>query len=239
MRIAVTCPFCAQKGKLPDAMRGQRKKCAGCHQPFAVPALKPAERPPARPLAAMLDEDEAPYHVRPLPIASYRSSAQAGAPHSTPLATYAAIALGGVCALLLAVVTIHSLSGGSRQKTKPEPIPDHVVHREPIKPTPPAPSDTSETSESDRAAAVAQRKKSIVDATVYLKLSSRGRLIGSGTGFVIRDDKDAILLATNRHVANAETDDRGKVEITADFRSGQGPALKQSLPAENVAIGYS
>ncbi len=64
--------------------------------------------------------------------------------------------------------------------------------------------------------------------------------MGSGTGFVIRtEEKTTVLLATNRHVADAETDDGGKAEITAVFRSGQGAGVEQSLPAEIVAIDHS
>ena len=47
MRISVTCPFCDKKGTLPEAMRGQRIKCAGCHQPFVV-ALPKSETQPSR-----------------------------------------------------------------------------------------------------------------------------------------------------------------------------------------------
>ncbi len=84
-----------------------------------------------------------------------------------------------------------------------------------------------------------RRKKLIEDATAYLKLSSGSKIVGSGTGFVIRADREAVLLATNRHVADASPDDGGKANITAVFRSGQGAALEQSLPAEIVAIDYS
>jgi hypothetical protein len=56
---------------------------------------------------------------------------------------------------------------------------------------------------------------------------------------VIRSERNTVLLATNRHVADAETDDGGKLEITAVFRSGQGANLEQSLPAEIVSIDSS
>ncbi len=127
----------------------------------------------------------------------------------------------------------------SRQSDKPQlevkqeviPPPD----RTPVPPPVPPPV----TIEQEHADAAARRKKALEDATVYLKLSSHGMLIGGGSGFVIRAEKDAVLLATNRHVADAETDDGGKADITAVFRSGQGPAFEESLPAEIVAMDYS
>src|ERR1017187_9817022 len=98
MRIPVTCPFCEKKGTLPEAMRGQRIKCAGCHKPFVVPAPKSGAKPSTGLLAAMLDEDEGADAIQPLPLASTRRSAQPEPSSSTPLPVYAAIGIGGVCA---------------------------------------------------------------------------------------------------------------------------------------------
>jgi S1-C subfamily serine protease len=236
MRIPVTCPYCEKKGTLPEAMRGQRIKCAGCHQAFVVAAAKSEAKPSAASLAAMLNEDQDTYDVRPLRRASGRQSPQSVPSSSMSPTAYAGIGVGAVCALLLAVVIILLLS-------KPNDRPrDELAPRELVVESPepaPKPLASPEASESDRAAALARRIKAIGDATVYLKLSSGGRPMGSGTGFVIRADKDTVLLATNRHVADAETDDGGKASITAVFRSGQGAALEQSLPAEIVAIDHS
>ena len=126
--------------------------------------------------------------------------------------------------------------------TKPQQVAHHESGStivEPPAPPEPKPETPPELSESDRAEALAARKKAIVDATVFLKLSSHGHLLGGGTGFVIRVEGNTVLLATNRHVADAEADDGAKAEITAVFRSGQGSTFEQSLPAEIVAIDYS
>jgi S1-C subfamily serine protease len=239
MRIPVTCPFCTKKGTLPEAMGGQRVKCAGCHRAFVVGATKSVAKPPSGLLAALVDDDETADDDRPLRLEPRRQTARTERPHSSATAAYAGIAVGGVCALLLAVVIVLLLS---RSNERPR---DEWARRESVSPvgeTPepgPKPPAPREETESERAAALAQRKKAMEDATVYLKLSSGGRPMGSGTGFVIRADKDAVLLATNRHVADAETDDGGNASITAVFRSGQGAALEQSLPAEIVAIDHS
>jgi hypothetical protein len=237
MRIPVACPYCQKRGTLPEAMRGQRVTCAGCHQPFVVPAPKSSPKPFTGMLAAMLEEDRGGDVVRPLPLASTRRSALSEPARSTSPAVYAAIGMGGVCALLLAVVAVVIFSKPVDEplvEVKKQDDFDRSDHR-PEPPPVPQPVVTDD----QRAAAIARRKKPIEDATVYLKLSSHGALMGGGTGFVIRADKDAVLLATNRHVADAETDDGGKADITAVFRSGQGAALEQSLPAEIVAIDYS
>ena len=236
MRITVTCPICKKTGTLPDAMRGLRITCARCHQPFVVPAPEAAAKASVGSLAAMLEEDEAANHVGLLPLAPTRRSTQQAPAHPTPLAAYAGIAIGGVCALLLAVVTVRVLPGDPQHQGKPQPSADQLAEpgwsEEKSSRTPPVP-------EPEGRSTVAQRKKAIEDATVYLKLSRGGRLMGSGSGFVIRVDKDAVIVATNRHVADAATDDGGKPEITAVFRSGQGSTLEQSLPAEIVAIDHS
>ena len=199
MRIHVTCPFCARKGTLPEAMRGQRVKCAGCHQPFLVAAPKFGPKQSTETLAAMLEEDRA-AAVRPLPLASTRRSVQPELARATSPAAYAAIGIGGVCALLLAMVAL-------RPVVKPTDTPQFegkqavIIPPDPTPEPPPAPRPIP--SEDERAAATAQRKKVIEDATVYLKLSRQGRLIGGGTGFVIGVEQDAVILATNRHVADS------------------------------------
>jgi S1-C subfamily serine protease len=238
MRISVICPSCKKTGTLPEAMRGQRVKCAGCHQPFVVNVPKPEAKSSPGLLAAMLEDDGGAAVVRPLPIASTRRSSQPEPSSSTSPAVYAAIGIAGVCALLLAVVAILLVIQPSQ---KPNRFEEKLAIDPPSDPPePPAPSPKPVVPEPDPAEAAARLKNAIVDATVYLKLSSGGTLIGSGTGFAIRNEqKGTVLLATNRHVADAETDDGGKLDITAVFRSGQGAKLEQSLPAEIVAIDHS
>ena len=68
---------------------------------------------------------------------------------------------------------------------------------------------------------------------VSLKLSSGDRLMGSGTGFVIRADRDPALLATNRHVADAEMDDGGQVSHVKRGRTrklGTDAVPKRDVP---------
>ena len=239
MRILVICPSCANKGTLPEAMRGQRIKCARCHESFVVGTLKPEAKSSPGLLAAMLEEDGGAVVVRPVPLASTRRSAQPEPSSSTSPAVYAAIGIGGVCALLLAVVAILLLNPSTEKPNRVSQNVAIVPPPDPPEPTPlpiPGPVDP----EPDRAEVAARLKNAIVDATVYLKLSSGGRLIGSGTGFVIRNEgSGVVLLATNRHVADAETDDGGKLDITAVFRSGQGAKLEESLRAEIVAMDSS
>ena len=96
-------------------------------------------------------------------------------------AGYAGFGVGAVCALVLSIIAMLLLS---RPNERPH---DELAQRDPVSSVvdPPAPAPkpvTQEDAERDRAAALARRTKAIEDATVYLKLSSGGRLIGSGTG---------------------------------------------------------
>jgi len=243
MRIAVTCPFCDKKGTLPEAMRGQRIRCAGCHQPFVVSAPKTVAKPSAGLLAAIPEEDHGAYTVQPLRRRSTHQAPHPARSSSAPPPVYVGLGIGAVCGLVVTGVTIVMLSKGP-DKLQREVEPAALVKPvDPVEPTQsfsaPKPQSPPVVTESERATAAAQRKKAVEDATVYLKLSSGGRLMGSGTGFVIRAERGEVLLATNRHVADAATDDGGKAAITAVFRSGQGPNLEQSLPAEIVAIDFS
>ncbi len=86
--------------------------------------------------------------------------------------------------------------------------------------------------------------KKIQQATVFLKVQA-GRAMGSGTGFVIQSNGDAVLVVTNDHVANPHSEGRSRDDdssrpqpqptIVAVFRSGAGPGIEQSLPARIVA----
>ncbi len=87
----------------------------------------------------------------------------------------------------------------------------------------------------------------IKDATVYIKVMA-GRVGGTGTGFVVRRQGETILIATNRHVVSPHRTPQAirqqdpnavKPTITVVFRSGQGPALEHTCPAEVVAIDES
>jgi S1-C subfamily serine protease len=242
MRISVTCPFCDKNGTLPDAMRGQRIKCAGCHQPFVVGPSNSEMRLPAALDMAVREEDHGTYEVRSLRRASTDPSLQPAPSSSTSIPVYVGLGIGAMCGLVLTGVCILMLSGPDKPKreAEPEALASTVARHEATPHTKPEPQNPPVNSESERTAAEVRLKNAIVDATVYLKLSSGGKLISSGTGFVIRNEqKNTVLLATNRRVADTETDDGGKAEITAVFRSGQGATREQSLPAEIVAIDNS
>ncbi len=106
-----------------------------------------------------------------------------------------------------------------------------------VEPTPVAsvPSSSSGNSIIDTAE-VARRLK---EATVYIKTNVAGKTLSSGTGFVIEVKGDAVVVATNRHVAvfdHSEVPARllpkgAAPELQVVFRSGQGPQNEQALPA--------
>jgi hypothetical protein len=84
------------------------------------------------------------------------------------------------------------------------------------------------------------------DATVYLKNKVGSKTISSGSGFVIEVNGDAVVVATNRHVAVPDLSELppgivapgSTPTIEAVFRSGLGPA-EQALPARIVAADLS
>jgi S1-C subfamily serine protease len=242
MRISVTCPFCDQTGEIPEAMRGQRIKCAHCHQQFMV-SLSKAERTTAPRLhGEALDLDPATYDVRSLRRASTDRSPETVSAGSTSTTVYVGLGIGAVCGLLLTGAFVIMLSGRGEPKREAEreafapPVRERATAPQPKR----EPQNPPMSPESERAAAAARLTNAIIDATVYLKLSSGGKLMGSGTGFVIRNEKkNTVLLATSRRVATAATDDGTKAEITAVFRSGQGATREESLPAEIVAVDNS
>ena len=75
------------------------------------------------------------------------------------------------------------------------------------------------------------------EATVYIKNKIAGKTLASGTGFVIEVRGDAVLLATNRHVAVVDVSEvppslvpkGARVELEAVFRSGQGSQKSRRL----------
>jgi serine/threonine protein kinase/S1-C subfamily serine protease len=85
------------------------------------------------------------------------------------------------------------------------------------------------------------------EATVFIKAKVKGRYLSTGTGFVIADNGNEVLLATNRHVAvpnlsgvpESIAPRDAPVETDAVFYSGEGPQLEQVLPAGIVAVNLS
>jgi S1-C subfamily serine protease/regulation of enolase protein 1 (concanavalin A-like superfamily) len=94
------------------------------------------------------------------------------------------------------------------------------------------------------ASSSAEALRKIKDATVYVKVRA-GRAQGSGSGFVIRSEGDALLVATNHHVVNPhmarDEDDADprlnsiKPVVTVVFRSGAGAGQEQTVPADVIA----
>jgi hypothetical protein len=84
------------------------------------------------------------------------------------------------------------------------------------------------------------------DASVYIKNKLGGRMISSGSGFVIEVDGDRVMVATNRHVAVPDLSELppgfvsagSQPTIEAVFRSGQGKE-EQDLPAQIIAADLS
>ncbi len=85
------------------------------------------------------------------------------------------------------------------------------------------------------------------DATVYVKAKFAGKILGSGSGFVIESNRESVLVVTNRHIADPDLSRLSerpaptgtKVEIEVVFHSGEGRQLEQTLPAEIVAVDTS
>ena len=251
MSIRIVCPSCRSSGKVPDAAAGHRVMCPQCKHVFELSASHPkATR--ARSAPTVLHEEDLelepepePEPARPVAPVSPRSTAPDPSAATSPL-LYAVLGIGGVCALLLMVV-IGLLVAGRGGDAPPRPAGQLLAREEPVAPAPavtpeptsaPATTATSSGSPLSPSDSVARIK----DATVFLKVKA-GNIGGSGTGFVIRiTSPNTALIATNRHVAMPHLDDGAadtpgpKPEITAVFRSGQGPGLEEALPAEIVAV---
>jgi S1-C subfamily serine protease/regulation of enolase protein 1 (concanavalin A-like superfamily) len=110
--------------------------------------------------------------------------------------------------------------------------------------TPAAPITTAATSPGPATESPAETVRRIKDASVFIKVRA-GRVMGSGSGFVIRSEGNTLLVATNHHVISPHMEGPEeeapasaaaiKPLVTAVFRSGQGPAVEQSLPATIIA----
>jgi S1-C subfamily serine protease len=174
---------------------------------------------------------------------------------------YAALGAGGVALVgLVAMVIVLSRSGPvpagdergdeaqsvaeAPSETPVEPAAAPVVEPAAAPAVEPAvvasvPASSSGKSAID-SADVARRLK---EATVYIKNTVAGRTLSSGTGFVIEVQGDAVIVATNRHVAVVDLSEvperflpKGSAtELEVVFRSGQGPQNEQALPAQIMA----
>jgi hypothetical protein len=94
--------------------------------------------------------------------------------------------------------------------------------------------------------ASAEVVRRLKQATVYLKNQVGGKTIASGTGFVIEVHGNAVIVATNRHIAVPDAaqipfsllPQGSKPAIEAVFGSGQS-WQEQSLPAQVIAADTS
>lgn len=119
MRISVICPSCDKTGTLPEAMRGQRVTCRGCHHPFMVGIATPAPKPSTASHAAVLDDDDdMPYDIQPLRRTSTRSSTSAAQTSSVPATLFVGLGIGAACSVLLAVVILLVLGDSGQKPTR-------------------------------------------------------------------------------------------------------------------------
>ncbi len=229
MALAVVCPQCHKKGSVPDAAEGRPVRCPSCGNSFRARIARQTIAPPSppNPLAALLDEDDEPEPVAALAVYSPRSTAAPSASPGSPL-LYAAVGVGSLCALLLAIVISLMLQPSGNRAPAERTVAKAEIEpeRQPLPAPAPPPVAAPETPSS---------LAWLEDATVFIKLKV-GHSVASGTGFVIRVQGDTALVATNRHVVTPELDEEGgKPEITVVFRSGKGPGEEQALAAEIVA----
>jgi S1-C subfamily serine protease len=107
-------------------------------------------------------------------------------------------------------------------------------------PSPASPAVESTPSySSESPAAMIQRVKA---ATVYIKVKY-GKGGGTGSGFVVKSEAGALLVATNRHVVahHLDPEESGaapgeKPVVSVVFRSSEGAGVEQEVPAQIVAI---
>jgi len=194
--------------------------------------------------AIVVDADDDEYTPATIPLVPLRPRQS---PAKGPLALappaysglqFAAVGLGCMCALTLAVV-VGAFLHSPRARSDPDPgAPPRTAHRraepktEPVPPLPP-PEQSREPVPRAQPPSLAW----LEDATVFLKVKA-GQSRAAGTGFVIRSEGGTAWIATNRHVITPDLDDdqESKPEIVAVFRSGKGPGQEQSLPAQIVAV---
>lgn len=129
-------------------------------------------------------------------------------------------------------------SGNETAKTTPaktKTVPEPVKQPEP----PPAVVQSELTPE--------QIVDQLKDATVYIKTIVAGRVLSTGTGYVIqRDALGNVWIATNRHVAKLDLEGlpaelvppNSKAQLEVVFRSGV-PNKEQALKAELIAVDPS
>ncbi|WP_435016229.1 trypsin-like peptidase domain-containing protein [Tundrisphaera sp. TA3] len=257
---SIQCPSCNAKGSVPDSFPGGWVKCPKCKQRFEVAGQAKASPPIPKPAAegpppSIFDTDLGDINFdQPEPREVYQAGAVlvvAGESKSSPI-LYGAIALGGLASVLLIVVVVLLLKGGGPAVKPPEPEIVAVPRPEPVaaKPAPVAvapPKVAAKAADAfpDAPKAVAPDPSSIIErlkeATAFIKLRADGRVISTGSGFVVDVQGDTALIATNRHVALPDGPSRpgAPAQVEVVFRSGQGARNEQALIAEVVGADLS
>ncbi len=267
MPITMICPSCARTGKLPDTFRGGRVTCPGCGTvtvvpagpsaagpgpPAGAPAARPKPSPPKpQPTPSYLDDldegDDEPL-VAPEPS---RSAGQRGrnAPPQKSLVPLLLSVGGGVALLGALVIMVVFSNRGQDLPVAPAPAPEARAEEPDVEPPRAvaalAPVSAPATPPPVATASKSETIRRVKDATVYIKVID-GESRSSGTGFVIRSDGDALLIATNRHVISHHDDDEAPKpskpgsavpdpQIHVVFRSGEGPGQEQELSAQVIA----
>ena len=248
----------------PTAAPRPQAQPAPAQRPQPQPEAKPREEDDDR-ANPLLDDEEyeeiaaAPAHAAIPRAGGVKSGRQTQ--EKTINLTPILLGVGGGSALLLAIVVALLVNSGRKDDVPAAPVmaqqPDStqtIVQSEPASPnqgyptasnaayTPPTPSYNygNETRE--------QVIRRVKESSVYIKVKDeKGR--GSGSGFVLRVDGNAVLVGTNRHVVShgeGDDDDEGDSAgkpadasepkappvISVVFRSGEGPGVEQEVVAE-------
>jgi zinc-ribbon domain len=166
MALAIACPNCHKKGSVPDAMEGRPVRCPNCGHTFAARSTRHQIVPlsPPNALAALLDEDDEQEVIAPLAGYSTRATAASSPYPASPL-LYAAVGVGSLCALLLAIVISLMLQRSGNRATPERSVASEEVNPEPQRISAPAPAPTP--------VAVPDAPSSLAwleDATVFIKL---------------------------------------------------------------------
>ena len=144
MARVVFCPSCQSRGSIPDGGEAARIRCPKCGQTFDIKGaaqsasgtinrLAAAASCSPRPATSAIDDRE---HLQPLPSLSYSGSRRAPAAYGQPVPSsgsgqypllYAAIGIGGLGIVSLAVALAVVLSRGNGEHAVGKPAQKEVV----------------------------------------------------------------------------------------------------------------
>lgn len=225
----------------------------------------------ARPASAYDDLAQAP--AAPLPQSGVRRSSMAAAKAEKPAQShlvYILAGVSGVAALLVVVLVVVLTTRGGAPAQPAAAVADAAPSAAPDPDPAPAAAPVSSIASSIAPAvqhvaslgaessankasspAVALEYDEVVrrlmDATVFIKIKIGPRPIAFGTGFVVDIRGDAVLIATNRHVAVPDLSEipasiapKGSTSsLEVVFRSNKGQSEEQAFPAQLVAADLS